>query len=74
MPKVEVTIPDDIEVELDRITEEGEFVNRNEAAEEILTLGLNAYEPASGVESEEDFYSEEMQETADRPLDDDFEF
>lgn len=74
MPKVEVTIPDDLEVELERIVEQGEFVNRNEAAEEILALGLNAYETEAGAEAEGDFYGEEMQETADRPLDDDYEF
>lgn len=42
MPVVEVTIPDQLHAEIDRLVEDGEFVNREEAMEELVTAGLSA--------------------------------
>lgn len=42
MPVVEVTIPDQLQAEIDRLVEEGEFVNREEAMEELMSVGMSA--------------------------------
>lgn len=42
MPVVEVTVPDKLVSEVDRLVEEGEFVNREEAMEELVTVGMSA--------------------------------
>lgn len=67
MPKVEVTIPDDVEVEVDRLVDEGEFLNRKDAVEELLTTGLNVYDTSSPSEEEAGF-EEEMRETGERTI------
>jgi Arc/MetJ-type ribon-helix-helix transcriptional regulator len=43
MPTVEVTLPDRIESEISRLVEQGEFINRDQAVEELLTLGVSSY-------------------------------
>lgn len=42
MPRVEVTVPDRLVSEVDRLVESDEFVNREEAMEELLSVGLSA--------------------------------
>ncbi|NIS29778.1 MAG: ribbon-helix-helix protein, CopG family [Actinobacteria bacterium] len=42
MPRVEITVPDQLVSEIDRLVESGEFVNREEAMEELLGFGLSA--------------------------------
>lgn len=49
MPRVEVTLPDRIDAKIEDLVErEDQFVSRDEAAEELLEMGLRAYEPESG--------------------------
>lgn len=43
MPEIEVSLPDRIDSEISRIAEEGEFVSREQAIEELLSTGLSAY-------------------------------
>jgi Arc/MetJ-type ribon-helix-helix transcriptional regulator len=43
MPKVEVSLPDRIESEIQQLVDQGEFVNRDQAVEELLTRGISAY-------------------------------
>jgi len=78
MPRVEVEVPDNVEVELDRLVNEGEFVSRQEAAEEILAHGLQVYEPETDTSrEEEEYFGEEMLETSERSLggdEDDYQF
>ena len=50
MPKVSISLPDRIESEIDRLVERGEFVNRDQAVEELLSMGVSAYD----TEEEED--------------------
>ncbi|GGL21066.1 hypothetical protein GCM10009037_00440 [Halarchaeum grantii] len=73
MPTAEVDLPSDIEVEIDRLVDEGEFLNRKEAVEELLSTGLNVYDITAGEEEEERF-EEEMRETSERSLGDEYEF
>ena len=43
MPKVQLTVPEHLEMQIAQLVEEGEFVNREEAIEELLSTGLRAY-------------------------------
>lgn len=56
MPEVEVSLPDRIESDIERLVEQGEFLNRERAVEELLTMGMSAYEttgePAGEVDEE----------------------
>lgn len=44
MPEVEVALSDRIESDVERLVDQGEFMNRERAIEELLTMGLSAYE------------------------------
>lgn len=43
MPEVEVSLPDRIDSEISRLVEQGEFLNREQAVEELLSMGVSAY-------------------------------
>jgi Arc/MetJ-type ribon-helix-helix transcriptional regulator len=58
MPKVEVTLSDRTESELQRMVDQGEFLNRDQAVEELLTMGLSAYD--TDVDSSDDRPDEEL--------------
>jgi Arc/MetJ-type ribon-helix-helix transcriptional regulator len=53
MPKIEITVPEHIEMQITQLVERGEFLNREEAIEELISTGLKAYK-ASGPSEEED--------------------
>ena len=53
MPDVEVSLPDRIDSEIDRLVEQGEFLNREQAVEELLTMGVSAYAPTEEAEEAE---------------------
>ncbi len=59
MPKVQLTIPDHLEMQIAQLVEEGEFVNREEAIEELLSTGLRAYKTSGPIEDEEPGYEED---------------
>ena len=43
MPETEVTLPDRVTSDIDRFIDSGEFLNWDQAVEELLTLGISAY-------------------------------
>ncbi|MDY6766496.1 MAG: ribbon-helix-helix protein, CopG family, partial [Candidatus Nanohaloarchaea archaeon] len=43
MPQVEVSLSDELVSELERMAEGEEFVNREEAVEQLLSAGIEAY-------------------------------
>lgn len=53
MPKVEITVPEHLEMQIAQLVEQGEFVNREEAIEDLLSAGIRAYK-TSGPTDEED--------------------
>jgi Arc/MetJ-type ribon-helix-helix transcriptional regulator len=53
MPDVEVSLPDRIDSEIDRLIEQGEFLNREQAVEELLTMGVSAYAPSEETDEQE---------------------
>lgn len=56
MPHVEVTLPDQTESEIDRLVEQGEFLNREQAIEELLSMGVSAYQPVEETEEEDEYF------------------
>lgn len=44
MPKVEVNLPDQINDQIDRLVEQGDFLNRDQAVEELLSMGVSTYD------------------------------
>jgi len=79
MAKIEMELSDRVESDIERMVEQGEFVNWDEAVEKLLTQGLNAYGPTE-EESEElggDMFQQsvaDQQDPAmrDEPGDDEF--
>ncbi|GGN22615.1 DUF7120 family protein [Halarchaeum nitratireducens] len=76
MPTAEVDLPSDLEVEIDRLVDDGEFFNRKEAVEELLSTGLNVYDATSGSDEEAEMgeFEADMRETSERSLGDEYEF
>lgn len=54
MPKVELTIPEHLEMQIVQFVEQGEFVNREEAVEELLAAGIKAYKTSGDAVREDD--------------------
>jgi Arc/MetJ-type ribon-helix-helix transcriptional regulator len=42
--RVKISLPDQTDSEIRRLVEQGEFLNQDKAVEELLTLGISAYE------------------------------
>lgn len=70
MPDVEVSLPQDVYAQFERLVDE-EFVTEEEAVEELLSAGLDAYtrdttsdNPATDMADE---YAEDMWDTAEDP-------
>ncbi|GGN89315.1 hypothetical protein GCM10009030_09850 [Haloarcula pellucida] len=53
MPKVEINIPEHLEMQIAQLVEQGEFLNREEAIEDLLSTGLKAYK-TSGPQDEDE--------------------
>ena len=44
MSDTKIDLPERIDSQIDRFVQQGEFINRDEAVEELLTLGLTAFD------------------------------
>ena len=63
MPKVDLTVPEHLEMQIAQLVEQGEFVDRNEAVEELLSTGIKAYKtagPQSEMETDTEFEDDMM--------------
>lgn len=80
MPKVEMSLPDRIDSQIDRLVEQGEFLNREQAVEELLTMGVSAYdtEEEAPEETGEDLFTQAVDDQQDPAMqnepDDDYTF
>jgi metal-responsive CopG/Arc/MetJ family transcriptional regulator len=54
MPKVEITIPEHLEMQIAQMVERGEFVNREEAIEDLLSTGIKAYKTSGPMDDGEE--------------------
>ncbi|WP_247009682.1 DUF7120 family protein [Halorientalis litorea] len=70
MPTVEVSLPQDVHAQFERLVDE-EFVTEEEAVEELLSAGLDAYTRDTGDDRETpdmaDEYADDMWDTAEDP-------
>ncbi len=48
MPRVEITVPEHLETRITQMIEQGEFVDRQEAVEELLSTGIKAFKTGGG--------------------------
>lgn len=67
MPDVEINIPEALYMEFERLAE-SEFLSKEEAVEELLSMGIEAYasQPTDDLETDlADQYADEMWDTAD---------
>lgn len=71
MPESEVTLPDRVTSDIDRFVEEGEFLNWDQAVEELLTLGLSAYQTDSDTSTEESVFTGSVEDQQDPAISDD---
>ncbi|GAB7095130.1 hypothetical protein JCM30237_22830 [Halolamina litorea] len=59
MPKVDLNVPEHLEMQIAQLVEQGEFVDRNEAVEELLSTGLKAYKTSGPMDDEEPEFEDE---------------
>ncbi|WP_318569960.1 DUF7120 family protein [Salinigranum marinum] len=60
MPTVEITVPEHLEMQIAQMVEEGEFVNREEAIEELLSTGLRAFKTSGPIDDDQEFQDDGM--------------
>jgi Arc/MetJ-type ribon-helix-helix transcriptional regulator len=53
MPKVEITVPEHLEMQIAQLVEKGEFVNREQAIEDLLSTGLRAFKTSGPIDDDE---------------------
>jgi len=73
MPDVEVSLPDRIDSEIDRLLEQGEFLNREQAVEELLSMGVSAYASTEDTDQPEgeDLFTQMTEDQTDPAARDD---
>jgi Arc/MetJ-type ribon-helix-helix transcriptional regulator len=67
MPTAEVSLPDDVDIEIRQLVEEGEFINRDQAVEELLSLGVSAYstDESPNQTADEDLFTQVVDDQQD---------
>ena len=67
MSKVEISMPDRIDSEIRRLVEQGEFVNRDQAVEELLSMGMSAYDTTTTdtQEPDQNLFSQAVEDQQD---------
>ena len=67
MPTLEIDLPDRIDADIDHLVEQGDFVNQDQAVEELLSLGISAYDPAETTTEEpgEDLFTQRVDDQQD---------
>jgi len=59
MPSVEITVPEHLEMQIAQLVEQGEFVSREEAIEELISTGMKAYKTSGPVDEEEPSFEDD---------------
>ncbi|MFB6135843.1 MAG: CopG family transcriptional regulator [Halobacteriaceae archaeon] len=73
MPQIDVKLPDRINDQIDRLVEQGEFLNREQAVEELLSMGMSAYDTSdeSDEVSSEELFTQAVEDQQDPAMRDD---
>jgi Arc/MetJ-type ribon-helix-helix transcriptional regulator len=60
-------LPDDVDIEISQLVEEGEFINRDQAVEELLSLGVSAYttDETASQTPDEDLFTQVVDDQQD---------
>jgi metal-responsive CopG/Arc/MetJ family transcriptional regulator len=74
MPQLEISLSDDMDMQIDQLVTQEEFVDRQEALEEILSLGIKEYQTTMESDTRDEMeFADEMMETTERSLGDEDE-
>ena len=74
MPQLEITLSDDVDMQIDQLVSQEEFVDRQEALEEVLSLGIKEYQTTMETDTRDEMeFADEMMETTERSLGDEDE-
>lgn len=66
MPTAEVSLPDDVDIEIRQLVDEGEFINHDQAVEELLSLGVSAYNTDESPQTtDEDLFTQVVDDQQD---------
>lgn len=69
MPQLEIDLSEDKDMQIDQLVAQEEFVDRQEALEEMLTIGIKEYQTTMGTDTRDEMeFADEMMETTDRSL------
>jgi Arc/MetJ-type ribon-helix-helix transcriptional regulator len=68
MAEIEVDIPTRLDTEIDQLVDEGEFLSRQEAVEDLLSTGLQSYSVESDEEEGDLSFAEEMTNPGEKPM------
>ena len=72
MPQIEVEVPEHIEEQIDMLVDQDEFLNRENAIEELLSRGVSIYETTTEGSTVEDpeMYSQTVTDQQDPAMQD----
>ncbi|MEZ3114432.1 CopG family transcriptional regulator [Halobaculum sp. MBLA0147] len=73
MTQIEVSLSDQTDGEIRRLVEQGEFINRDQAVEDLLSRGLSAYQTTEDeptTEMDESMFDQMTDEQQDPALQD----
>ena len=67
MPTTELTLPDKVDTEITQLVDRGEFLNREQAIEELLSMGISAYDHSASTsdEGERDLFTQRVDDQRD---------
>ena len=72
MPTIEVSLPDKVETEIRQLVERGEFLNHEQAVEDLLARGIKAHSVTASEEDDpyDDSFSQVVDEQQDPAMQD----
>ena len=53
MPTVNINVPEHLEMQIAQLVDQGEFVSREEAIEELLSTGLRAFKTSGPIDEDD---------------------
>ena len=59
MVRVNITVPEHLEMQIAQLVESGEFDDREEAIEDVLSAGIRAYKTSGPMDEEEPEFEED---------------
>lgn len=60
MVKIDIDIPDSLDMKIQRMVDEGEFVDYESAVNELISSGLTAYRTDNSSDDFEDNFNDDM--------------